>query len=182
MGLLCFFMTYWKLSPPKKNDPKGRKESSTRCENVELNLFGILSLGILITGVMLFCQILGEEGTQNQTMLLVILGSVIVSGIAYGCNEQFWTQSPLMPLSIITNNQVWAIYLIQFLISLSAFGVCRGEPIPVTLTNYEQVSSNISEFLIRTRNATNRLNGTSLIFLPVGSIFGSVIAGYMMRR
>ncbi|KAJ5109745.1 transporter [Penicillium argentinense] len=164
MGLLCFCVSYWKLSPPEKNESKGKKEYSTRPEDVELNLFGIFSLGILITGVMMLLQTVGE-GNQNRTMLLITLGVIMVSGIAFGLNEQFWTQSPLMPLGIITNNYVWAIYLIQFLIYFPAFGV----------------ASNIGEFLVRTRNATNRLNGVSLIYLPVGSILGSVISGYIMR-
>lgn len=122
MALFCFIVSFWRL-PPAQDGPERQKGQSAEFRELELNLFGVVSFGILIAGVMTLCHRLGRSGTQNCYTIAIHLSVVVISGIAYGWNERFWTEAPLIPLDIIKNNQVWAIYLAQFLVYFSGLGV-----------------------------------------------------------
>ncbi|KAJ5575060.1 hypothetical protein N7450_008959 [Penicillium hetheringtonii] len=77
-----------------------------------------------------------------------------------------------MPLKEMLANQIWVIYLAQFLVYFSLFGVRPPR----------HIISNMSEYFIRTRNASNKSSGAFFVMLTIGSVLGSVISGYSIKK
>lgn len=108
--------------------------------------------------------------------------TVILSAVAYGLNERFWTKSPLVSLDVIKHNRIWAIYMIQFLASFAAFGVSQPQHLQTSQLIIKKILSNTSEFFTRTRNATASFSGATFIIIALGCVVGSPIFGFLIRR
>lgn len=147
--------------------------------NRELNLFGVFSLGISVAALALLCH--SFEGGDGTTMA-VISATGILSAVAYGWNETFWTEAPLVSLNVIKHNRIWAIYLTQFLASFAAFGVSEPQHLQPSQLIIEKLLSNISEFFTRTRNATASFSGATFILITPGCIVGSAVFGFLIQR
>lgn len=72
---------------------------------------------------MVLCHSLGGDGQAKNLRLVISIGCVILFGLAFWWNEKYRTKSPLMPLKEMLANQIWVIYLAQFLVYFSLFGV-----------------------------------------------------------
>ncbi|KAJ5263966.1 transporter [Penicillium angulare] len=158
-GLLCFFIAMWRLPAP--NDSSKTQHEINNTGSRELNLFGVFSLGISVAALTILCHSIGDGIAITVPLVVAILSAVV-----YGWNEKFWTKVPLVSWDVVKHNGIWAIYAIQFFTSFAAFGLL----------------ANISEFFTRTINATASFSGATFTIVTVGSIVGSAVWGFMIRR
>ncbi|KAJ5224804.1 Major facilitator superfamily domain general substrate transporter [Penicillium citrinum] len=166
LGLACYFTTYWRLATQAEEDSKQTPEGYADPVKPDVNAPGIILLGLLLTSLMVLCHSLGGYGQAKNLRLVISIGCVILFGLAFWWNEKYRTKSPLMPLKEMLANQIWVIYLAQFLVYFSLFGII----------------SNMSEYFIRTRNASNKSSGAFFVMLTIGSVLGSVISGYSIKK
>jgi len=131
---------------------------------------------------MVLCHSLGGDGQAKNLRLVISIGCVILFGLAFWWNEKYRTKYPLMPLKAMLANQIWVIYLAQFLVYFSLFGVRPPHHVCEFSTNISQIISNMSEYFTRTRNASNKSSGAFFVMLTIGSVLGSVISGYSIKK
>lgn len=168
----------WRLPEPNHKS-NASQDGPDYTVNRELNLFGVFSLGISVAALTLLCHSL--EGGDGTTMA-VISATGILSAVAYGWNETFWTEAPLVSLNVIKHNRIWAIYLTQFLASFATFGVSQPQHVQTSQLSIRKLLSNISEFFTRTTNATASFSGSTFISVTVGCVVGSPVFGFLIRR
>jgi len=123
MGLVCLAMALWRLRSAKRSDSQGERDISPR---PDINLLGILLLGLLVASLMTICQFSGELRSKLTIGLPIASSIFFASALLFGINERCWTNTPLVPLKLLKTNSVGLMYLAQFFLLFSYGGVSQS--------------------------------------------------------
>lgn len=135
---MCVVIIWLKLSDdeprsPIANDPtygtieETLEESKIQEAESKPKPFDIAGLVFLITAIvclLCFVQLAEAQDVENKSIFLSILGATFLTcSVVFFANEAYWTQEPLLPLSLLNLDKLGLIYAAQIFIGLASYAV-----------------------------------------------------------
>lgn len=106
------------------------KIQETESKSKPFDIVGLVFLLMAIVCLLGFVQLAEAQEIQNRSIFLAILGATFLTCSTIFClNEAFWTQEPVLPLSLLRVSKLGLNYSAQFFIGLASYGVRSLRPI-----------------------------------------------------
>lgn len=103
----------------------GSKEGYT--DKPTLKSFNIPGLVLAMTAIVCFLgfiEVVPKQALENKPIFLLGFGGTfLISSVLFLANETYMASDPLIPLSLLRSPNLGLIYITQFFIAISIFGV-----------------------------------------------------------
>jgi hypothetical protein len=143
-AVLCITIISLKLHDDKDRSPivtdptygtieETIEESKIEAAESKSKPFDLVGLAFLITAIvslLCFVQLAEAQEMENKSMILTILGATFLTcSVIFCVNEAYWTQEPLLPLSLLSLDKLGLSYTAQLFIGLASYAVCSPRPL-----------------------------------------------------
>lgn len=109
---------------------EGSKIPEPESKSKSFDIVGLVFLLTAIVSLLCFVQLAEAHETQNQSIVLMILGAIFLTCIIIFClNEAYWTQEPMLPLSLLYISKLGLNYSAQFFIGVASYAVTNPRPL-----------------------------------------------------
>lgn len=106
------------------------KIQETESKSKPFDIVGLVFLLMAIVCLLGFVQLAEAQEIQNRSIFLAILGATFLTCFTIFClNEAFWTQDPVLPLSLLRVSKLGLNYSAQFFIGLASYAVRNLRPL-----------------------------------------------------
>jgi hypothetical protein len=93
------------------------------------DIVGLVFLISAIVSLLCFVQLAEAQEMENKSSILAVLGaSFLICSVVFCVNEAYWTQEPLLPLSLLSLDKLGLSYAAQLFIGLASYAVRLPRP------------------------------------------------------
>ncbi|OKP11188.1 hypothetical protein PENSUB_3210 [Penicillium subrubescens] len=88
------------------------------------DIVGLVFLISAIVSLLCFVQLAEAQEMENKSSILAVLGaSFLICSAVFCVNEAYWTQTPLLPLSLLSLDKLGLSYAAQLFIGLASYAM-----------------------------------------------------------
>ncbi|KAK4652045.1 hypothetical protein QC762_607860 [Podospora pseudocomata] len=176
LNLTGLIFIWAKMSFPKPTAPDtkavGRNPTTTKetayAKFKRIDLSGSTSLAIANVSLLLFLDQIekGPENLVHNAMAMVPMSTWLGFLVVFLLVEAFWSREPIFPLRLLRKRNVVSAYAIQFVFTAAQVALYTSIPL------YFRV----------TMSDTNTTSSLRLLVVTLGTVAGSLISGYVIKR
>ncbi|KAK0666796.1 putative multidrug resistance protein fnx1 [Cercophora samala] len=171
---LIFIWAKMSFPKPTPQDGKGTCQNPASTENTayskfkRIDLSGSTSLAIANVSLLLFLEQIekGPDNLVHNAMAMVPMSTWLGFLAVFLWVEAFWAREPIFPLRLLRKRNVVSAYMIQFVLTAAQVALYTSIPLYFRVT----MSDN---------NTTSSLR---LLVMTLGTVAGSLISGYVIKR
>ncbi|KAL1311511.1 hypothetical protein AAFC00_001634 [Neodothiora populina] len=162
--LISIGLVWWRLEEPTSVDKRRTESTLTKWKRIDF--VGSFFMSLTVLPMMLAFDMVGQEISWQNPVLLGLLGGAIVSGVCFCLTERYWAKEPIFPLKLLGHYVVVTSY-VQIVIQ-TAIQVGLMYLVPL----YFQV----------TKNAATGEAGAHLVPSIIGNTIGGLAVGAFIKR